>query len=56
MIIKHSCGHEVNVRTWDVPFVRRSFSNLPCYECDQLAKRLQEAQLKELAPLQNRVK
>lgn len=40
MIVKHSCGHEVDVDPYAAPFIRRTF----CDECQELALKLQEEQ------------
>lgn len=40
MIVKHSCGHTVDIPARDAPFVERTL----CYECEQLARRLTEEQ------------
>jgi len=40
MLVKHRCGHEVNVPARNAPFIRRRL----CEECRELAKRLQEEQ------------
>lgn len=48
MLVKQSCGHEVNVLPHNAPYVRRSL----CWECEELAKRLQEEQNRRFAEAQ----
>lgn len=45
MLVKHRCGHEVNVPPRNAPFVRRML----CWECERLVKRLQEEQHRKIA-------
>jgi len=40
MLVKHVCGHEVDVTPRFAPYVRRSL----CDKCRELAKKLQQEQ------------
>jgi len=45
MLVKHHCGHEVNVLLHNALFVRRSL----CWKCEEVAKRLWDEQLRKIA-------
>lgn len=51
MLVKHRCGHEVNIPPRNASLVRRML----CWECEQIAKRLQEEQRRKFSEAKPRI-
>ena len=52
MIVKHSCGHEVDVPAQFAPYIKRTF----CDECQELAIKLQKEQCKKFDKIRKEAK